>query len=163
MTPAQVRLRPAGAGDSDVLFGWVNLPEVRAASFDSAPVPRATHEAWFARKLADAACRIWIALDDEARPAGVIRFEVTGGEAVVSITVAPSHRGRGLAAALIEAGCRDAAALPGVAVFVAEIKTGHEPSRRAFLRAGFAQAGTLQKGGVTAWRMERPVLQETMQ
>src|SRR5262245_48930634 len=87
-----VRLRHACPTDCPLLFEWVNLPEVRAASFYSDPIPFPMHEAWFQRKLADAACRIFIALDSEDRPAGVIRFEPEGDDSIVSITVAPTHR-----------------------------------------------------------------------
>jgi RimJ/RimL family protein N-acetyltransferase len=151
-----VRLRPADRQDCKLLFDWVNLPEVRAASFSSDPITFSTHETWYERKLADSGCRIFIALDDNGKEAGVIRFEREDDEAIVSITVAPTHRGRGYASAMITAACRHAG-LPGIRRFVAEIKDGHEISERAFARAQFRVFQHFKKQGAAAIRMELPV------
>ena len=99
-----VTLRPASAEDCRMLWEWANDPATREASFDTAPIALPVHEAWLAQKLAAPECDIFIALDSDSHPVGVIRFELKGADAVVSITVAPPHRGKGYASRIIRAG-----------------------------------------------------------
>jgi perosamine synthetase len=157
MRTPRVRLRPADRHDSRLLFGWVNLPEVRAASFSSDPIPFSEHQAWYERKLADCTCRIFIALDEKGGEVGVVRFEREGDDAIVSVTVAPTHRGQGYAPIMITAACCQAN-LPGIKRFVAEIKDGHKASEHAFARARFKLFQHIEKQGTAAIQMELPVV-----
>lgn len=152
----KLSLRAAAAGDARLLFDWLNEPAVREASFSTSPVPWEDHEHWYARKLASADCAIFIASDVDGTPAGVIRFEVDGHDAVVSLTVEPGHRGRGVAAELIRRGCERFQERGGLKRFVAEIKSHHAASRKAFANAGFVLAEAFEKGGAAAVRMTRP-------
>lgn len=143
-------LRRAGPADSHTLWEWRNAPDVRATAFSPDPISWEDHERWFARKIADPLCLLFIAEDDEA-PLGQIRFDVGEGgtEAEISVSVQRAHRRRGVGTALIEEGIQ-AAAAEGLRTVHAYIKPENEASVRAFVRAGFVSAGTTEVRGAEA-------------
>jgi spore coat polysaccharide biosynthesis predicted glycosyltransferase SpsG/RimJ/RimL family protein N-acetyltransferase len=140
---AALRLEPAGPQHAELLWTWANDPDTRAASFSHGAIPWADHERWFAARLADPGCRIFIASPVGSAPAGSapigqIRFERAEAGIVVGVSLAAECRGRGFAAALIAAGAerarRDLSAEP----IVAYVQRDNVRSRRAFLDAGFS-------------------------
>lgn len=136
---APVRLRPAGTADCDRLFDWVNRPDSLAASLrTSAPVPRATHEAWFAARLADPDTGLWIAERDGA-PVGQVRLQRKSAALEVSIYVESAARGAGTATRMLDLARAEAAKRwPGLGL-VARIKPDNAASRRLFTRAGYGR------------------------
>jgi UDP-2,4-diacetamido-2,4,6-trideoxy-beta-L-altropyranose hydrolase len=127
-----VDLRPATMDDADLLLAWANDAATRAASFSSAPIERSDHVAWLARRLRSADAFQLVA------DVGVVRFDVEGADAEISVAVAPERRGGSWAGPLIDAGCRWlGAARPDVARVVARIKATNVASQRAFAAADF--------------------------
>ena len=135
-----VRLRPAGPADAALLFDWVNRPEKRATALNTTePVPRATHDAWFAAKLASPDAGIWIAVDESGVPLGQARLERREGALEVDIYVEQATRGRGSGLAMLDALRREAARRwPGVPL-LARVKPDNWPSRRLFVKAGYGR------------------------
>lgn len=127
-------LRRARASDASLYFGWVNDAAVRASAFESAPVAWATHEAWFARRLADPASALFV-MEAHGLPVGQVRFEQSGGEATIDYTLDPLVRGRGWAARLIKAGMQSA----GSERFRAEVRPGNVASLAVFRKMGFRE------------------------
>lgn len=80
--------------DRDLLFQWVNDKQCRANSFHSAAVSYAEHCAWFAEKLNDNMCQMYIYYVDET-PMGQIRIDLKNGEGYISYSVANEYRGQG--------------------------------------------------------------------
>jgi spore coat polysaccharide biosynthesis protein SpsF len=134
-----VALRAARAADSGLLFEWVNRPDSLAASFKTAaPVPRDTHEAWFAARLADAATGIWIA-ERAGAPVGQVRLQRRGASLEVSIYVDAAARGGGMAARMLDLVRAEAARRWHGLGLVARIKPDNAASRRLFTRAGYGR------------------------
>ena len=143
-----VRVRSAVAADADLLLDWVNDPEARVASLTPGPIERDGHVRWLTGILASERAGLWIGMADD-RPIGQVRVVVDEqGDGEVSVSVAAEARGRGLALPLLEAGLAAAARHVPVVTFVAHVRSSNEPSRRLFLRAGFAPAGTVNLRGV---------------
>jgi UDP-2,4-diacetamido-2,4,6-trideoxy-beta-L-altropyranose hydrolase len=137
LTAPQIALRPATNDDCDVVHEWRNHPETRRHFHDPSEVALADHRAWFTRTLADPDRRLWIG-ESEGRPAGVIRFDRDGDSALVSIYLVPGRSGGGLGTALIDAGCRAAAAQwPELTAIDAEVLDANQASARAFAKTGF--------------------------
>ncbi len=136
--PARVTLRPATALDRDRLRAWRNDPATVAASLSNDAVGGVDHAAWLARKLADPACRLWIA-EHDGLPAGQVRAErsACADTAELHIAVAPSWRGRGLAAQMLRLAAARARDELGATALLARVKPGNAASLRAFERAGF--------------------------
>ena len=129
-------LRDATADDARLLWEWANDEKVRRLSFSPSAISWPDHVAWLEQKLADQATHLYVANDgDDA--VGQIRFEASGTEAEIDVSLAAAHRGKGLGGALISAGVRrfflDSAA-PRV---VARVRPENVASAEAFDLAGF--------------------------
>lgn len=134
--PPVFRLRKAAARDCRKIYELSNSPGVRANSIDTSKIAWAGHKRWYAGKIEDPAYLFLVA---EVRDfAGQLRYEVSGEEALVSISISDLFRGRGLAAPLLTAGNRELfSAFPGVRRINAYIRPGNRASIKAFERAGY--------------------------
>lgn len=136
-------LRLANANDCHFIWEWANAPDVRAVSFNSAPIPYETHLAWFNARLADPDCVFFVATDIHGAPIGQARFQVNGDEAVVSVVIAPQFRGKGQGSKLIWMASRRLFQLKPVSVIHAFVKLENESSHRAFTKAGYREQGAV--------------------
>lgn len=85
---------------------------------------------------------MYIALDNNDIPIGQVRFEIQNDNiAVVSISIAREHRGRGYAVPVLRLGCDTLRGTVRVKQFVGYIKPENPQSIRAFQRAGFVPSG----------------------
>lgn len=137
-TPAHaLRLRPAVAADCHYYFALANDPAVRRQSFHSEPIAWATHQAWFAARLASPATRLFV-LDADGLPVGQIRFDCDADEAAISYALDPLVRGRGWGTRLVGLGLERMLAL-GAQRIRAEVKPDNAASIAVFERLGFAR------------------------
>lgn len=147
----ELHIRPAQENDSRLLWEWANEPQVRAASFSSAPIPWATHVAWFADKLRQDKCHMFIAEDDVGRPIGQIRFDTrSDGDSEIDVSIAKAWRGRGLAVPLIRQAARLVLNGGGHARLHAFVKPENVASVQAFEKGGFKRVGIDQVQGHAA-------------
>ena len=133
-----VTLRAARLDDCARVWKWRNDPDTRRTSFDPAPIPFETHEAWFRASLGRADRRLYVIVV-EGRDSGTARLDVAGTEAEVSINLAPECRGRGIGPAALERVAEAAFGDLGLVCLVARVKTDNAVSLAAFERAGFAR------------------------
>ena len=144
----RLRLRPVRAEDSRLLWEWANDPQVRAASFSSAPIPWETHVAWFAQRLGPEKTLIFIAEDEAATPCGQIRFDArTDGDWETDISMARGWRGCGLAGDLLRLGMHTMEEKGSNLRFHAFVKPANLASVKMFGKAGFKKTGTEQLRG----------------
>ncbi|MGH2829375.1 MAG: GNAT family N-acetyltransferase [Actinomycetota bacterium] len=142
-----MRLQRATAADSKGVFAWANDPVTRANSASTDPIPWESHSEWFAAKLADPNCSIFIVSDGD-EPVGVVRFDVAGDEAEISVNLAPEARGRGIGSLAIRVACAE---VPDETV-VAYIREENTASQKAFAAAGFTPDGRRVVRGVDMLR-----------
>ena len=128
-------LRDALANDAERAFDWRNAASTRQFSGNPAPIDPAGHRDWWARALSDPARLLWIAMVGN-RPAGVLRYDVAGTAAEVSIYLDPLLTGLGLGTELLRIGEKRLAD-HGVDTVTARIDPGNIASRRSFASAGF--------------------------
>ncbi len=145
-----LQLRAAGPDDGRWIWELANEPGVRAASFNSDPIPWEDHRAWFERRLVDPATHFYIAADESGDALGQVRFDVQEDAAVISTSLVPSQRGRGYGSALILAGCRRLFAETEAALVRALIKPDNTSSVTAFTKAGFSPAADSEVAGQRA-------------
>ena len=86
-------------------------------------------------------------------PVGQIRYDRDGDEALVSVSLGESFRGQGYGSAMLRLACRKVMASEGINLIHAFIKQGNESSRRAFIKAGFQEAGFRIVKGQKAFHM----------
>jgi RimJ/RimL family protein N-acetyltransferase len=95
-----LRLRAATHEDSDLLLGWRNDPHTRMASQHTTEVQRDEHLKWLESSLRDEK-RILMVAEEETIPVGTVRADLKDGVYVLSWTVAPGARGRGVGKAMV--------------------------------------------------------------
>jgi RimJ/RimL family protein N-acetyltransferase len=145
--PDGLSLRHAGPGDRDLLLAWANDAETRAASFHPGQIDPATHEAWFAQRMAKSDGRIWIGMVD-GRPIGQVRVDRdANGRGEVSISVAEEERGRGFARRLLLAGMAAATRELGVTTLVALVRPENARSLALFRGVGFRDEAEGERNG----------------
>ncbi len=136
-----IRLRRARWSDSETLHTWANDPDARSASLHSGVIPIEVHEKWLKSRLKNSGVKIYVAVDGQEKPCGVIRFESNSlTEAFrMSFTVAPSHRGRGIGSNLVRMGVhRLVFEHPDRTIVVrAEAKLNNVASQRIMESVGF--------------------------
>ena len=144
------------AKPADARFVWTvnNHPTTRAQSVSTGDIPWETHVAWFQARLARSDCGFLIGLSGD-EPIGVARFDVAGGEAVISLAVSADHRGRGFGGRLIRSITDLALARADVRVAVAFTRPTNTASRRAFAHNGYREVGAVDMGGVEMCRFEK--------
>ena len=148
-----VTVRPAGREDADLLLAWRNDPRTRAVSRSTAEVSRADHLAWLAATLGRTDRHLLVGLVGD-EPVGTVRWDDEGaGEWEVSITLAPTARGRGLGVPVLGAAERwlvgDLPEPP--TALLAVIRADNSASRRLFLRAGYAPDLPADDAGFERW------------
>ena len=146
----QVSLRPATMDDVGFLLRLRNDPATVAASRQQRPVEEETdHLAWLAMAICNPAITLSIAVVESLR-VGTVRLDhrecPDGCATELSLTVAPSLRGRGLARQIILLAmdanpyqCRR---------WSAEVRRENIPSLRGFLSVGWLIAGYRAEGFV---------------
>lgn len=136
-------LRAATADDMDLLFTWANDPLVRKHSFSSHEIGYEEHKQWFAHILSSDDCRQYIYMYD-ARPAGQIRLEASGGgknmNVVISYSVCAEQRGLGHGRRMLLLACEQAALdFPRAIRLIGKTKPENAASQKAFRKAGFME------------------------
>lgn len=132
-----VRIRKAVAADARPMLGWRNEPAVRKASRNEAPIDLATHQSWFESTLADPN-RLLLIGEFSGEPVGVVRFDIDGESADVSIYLLASAVGRGLGADLLCAAENWlTGARPCVRQVRAEVMADNPPSHALFSGSGY--------------------------
>ena len=134
----RLRLRDAHQQDDRLLWTWANDPAVRRASFSESAIGWDEHVRWLGDRLSDPGTRLFVAMSADDTPVGQIRFDRTGPEAVISVSLEAGTRGSGLSAAAIRLGVSAILdAWPDVSTVVALVKVDNAPSIRTFHSAGF--------------------------
>ena len=127
-----IALRRATPADAGYLLALRQDVVTRANSRSTEPIDPEAHAAWLGQLFSDDTRRLYVA-EHWGQAVGVGRLDVTARGTEISITIAPAHRGRGLAARMIEALVKAAPAAPVIAV----VRTTNRASIIAFLHAGF--------------------------
>ena len=124
-------LRLATEDDLPFLLRLRNDPETREWSKTREEITAKANRDWW-NKTTD---RILIA-EVDGEPVGTVRFVRHPHELEMGIVIAPEHRGKRLAAKMIEAGAKEA-----WHPVVAYVREDNDRSLRAFKRAGFKVDG----------------------
>lgn len=136
-----IHMRPATLHDSDALLSWRNDPVTCANSKSTATVPLEDHKRWMQFNVTQGYPQHLVLIaDSDVGRVGVVKFDALRGDVMVyevGITVAPEHRGRGLARHMLGEACGYMTEYTLDAV----IRVDNIPSRRAFEAAGFDEIG----------------------
>ena len=132
-------VRFADGGDSKDIFAWRNDELARQMSHTTDVVEWEGHSKWFASSLSNAnRCLLICYLADSEDKVGVVRFDIEGDAALISINLAPTMRGKGFAKRCLKKAVDFFKENnPGIRQINAEIKSVNVASHKSFEGAGF--------------------------
>ena len=122
-TVLDLQFRMATIDDADMLFQWRNDPETRKQSHNTDEVTYDSHVAWLKASLSNPNREIRIA-ELNGVAVGTVRLDTTNGECLLSWSVAPHARGKGIGKTMLKKTV-DARKLP----MRAEIKADNSSSK----------------------------------
>lgn len=137
-----IKIRVAVQEDSKDLFEWRNHPTVRAVSRNAEMIDWESHQGWFGSALNNPD-RVLLIGQRDGLPVGVVRFDLQGDEAEVSIYLVPGIQRAGQGGYLLRSAERwFAANRPEVQKLRAHVLGGNERSIRLFVGAGYKVEST---------------------
>ena len=152
MLERMIPVRDAVESDCEQVYEWANDEATRAASFDSGPIAWDSHQNWFKERLQNPNCLLLVCGNDRGQSLGLVRFDLAGDEATISINLDPRMRGQGLAAFIIVRAVDELFKRYSILRVSAFIKPRNLRSARAFVRAGFSDVGPTNVRGHKAWQ-----------
>jgi RimJ/RimL family protein N-acetyltransferase len=136
-----IGMRLARREDARNLFEWRNAPEIRAISRTCDPIAWETHVSWMDRVLADDNRHLLIG-ERQGLSVGVVRFDVEGDSAEVSVYKVPGNAEKGIGSDLLAAAEGWLAHhYPSVRSLRAQVLGDNAASHRLFVAADY-EAGT---------------------
>lgn len=133
----QYRLRKVTKEDLQLLFDWANDSLVRMNSYHTEPIEFSTHEKWFAAKLADENCCMYILTDgDEKTCYGQVRGDLDAGKIEIDYSIGKEYRGHGLAKKMLALFEKE---LPNGSILYAEVKKENPASAKVFESLGYVK------------------------
>jgi UDP-2,4-diacetamido-2,4,6-trideoxy-beta-L-altropyranose hydrolase len=135
----EITIRPAALADCDSVYEWRNAEETRRYIFDAEPIPLEKHRQWF-RSTLDNPDRVLLIGEVDGQAVGVLRYDLCGEQALISVYLVPGGQGQGLGSQLIRCGSQWLRNHhPQVKIINAEIFKENVASARAFGSAGYEE------------------------
>ena len=151
-----LQIRKVIENDCRMLWEWRNDPKVREMSFSTGFVSWEEHQKWFAAKLNRSDNYFFVAVDENSKPIGQVRFEITHSRKVeIHISITSSMRGMGRGRELIKAGIDNIFSSTTVEEVSGYIKPNNAASLKFFERAKFIKQGLVEKSNQQALHMIR--------
>lgn len=139
LCPPQISIRRTTIDDCDSMYEWRNAEETRRYIFDAQAIPLETHRIWFANTLNNPN-RILLIGEVDNKPVGVLRYDFSGDEALISVYLVPGGQGQGVGSHLISSGSQWLRVnYPHIRIINAEIFKENIASLRAFEAAGYKE------------------------
>ncbi len=133
-------LRLANEKDMLLYFNWANDESVRNNSFNNTKIELENHKKWFAKKLNDPDCVMFVAyVQNEA--VGQIRFDKNAqSDFEIDFSIDKKYRGKGIGAKILRTGTltlfNNNTSIKRV---VGKVKSDNSSSKKSFVNAGFKQ------------------------
>ena len=141
-----LKLRRAFIDDADFIWRLSNDQTVRSLSFSTDPITWENHVKWLKGKLSDPSCLFFIAEIDNV-PIGQVRFDIKNGEAIISVSLESSYRGKGIGTSLIALSTSRIFELTDLDRIQAYVKPDNKASISSFLKANFKELGLITLNG----------------
>ena len=133
-------VRLAEDRDCRVIFEWRNDEHTRNMSNGIDTIEWEEHQKWFANSLNSQSRLILVCEKAFEGPIATVRFDIGGSNAVVSINLCPTMRGKGLATLCLRSSINFfSKRRPTVHKLTAKVKEMNIASRKVFSAAGFTK------------------------
>lgn len=100
LTATHLKMRLATIADEQDLYEWRNHPKIREVSFNQQVIPLEQHTQWFRNTLSNPN-RLLLIGEMKKNPVGVVRFDIDGDSAEVSIYLIQENHHKGLGQSLL--------------------------------------------------------------
>jgi UDP-2,4-diacetamido-2,4,6-trideoxy-beta-L-altropyranose hydrolase len=145
LCPPQITMRRADNNDCDSIHEWRNAAETRRYIFDDKQIPIEAHRSWF-RATLENPDRILLIGEINHKPVGVLRYDLSGSEALISVYLVPGGQGKGVGSQLIRCGSQWLKEhRPDIKTIQAEIFKKNVASLLAFESAGYKEHHAIYK------------------
>ncbi len=139
LIPPAINLRKAAMEDCASLHIWRNAEETRRYIFGTDPIPLDAHRKWF-KDSVENPNRIILIGEIDGVPVGVLRYDVTGLDALISVYLVPGTQGQGIGTQLVRVGSLWLKEnLPQVLTVKADVMSSNVASMKAFINAGYKE------------------------
>lgn len=138
----ELRLSDVEDKDCKLLWEWANDPLARSVSFSTEPIAWEQHVKWFRSQLENPDSLLYLALDAQDVPVGLVRFQIEGARAMVSINLANQFRGKGYGKIILTMGCTKLFETTAAVMADAYVKPDNQTSLKLFTSVGFKSIGT---------------------
>jgi len=140
-----LKLRQVTPKDEALLFNWANDPDVRYQAINQQEITIDEHRKWISLRLNDPNTMMWI-LEDDGIPAGQIRWDLKGKEAMLDYSISRDYRGRGLGVELLRISIEEVYDIWTDISLIAEVKEKNIASCKVIIAAGFEQINSNRFG-----------------
>lgn len=117
---------------------------------------------WFRARLTDQQSVLYTAVNRQGNPIGMVRYQLEGTQAILSINLGAAFRGRGNGTKMLFLATEDLFRNSSVTAIHAFVRISNQPSIRLFEGAGFHNVGVETVHGSRAIRyvLRRSVLEK---
>ncbi|HMK22226.1 MAG TPA: UDP-2,4-diacetamido-2,4,6-trideoxy-beta-L-altropyranose hydrolase [Terriglobales bacterium] len=135
-------LRRTVDSDCRCFWEWANDPGAQADHFTRDPIPWERHMEWFRSRMADPKCILYTAVNRAGDPIGMVRYQLNGAHAVLSISLGAPFRGKGNGRRMLAQATAELFQNSGATAIDAFVRLSNQSSIRLFEGAGFRNIGT---------------------
>jgi UDP-2,4-diacetamido-2,4,6-trideoxy-beta-L-altropyranose hydrolase len=146
----QLSIKPAGEGDIDLYFGWVNDPLVREQSITTGTIAYDDHSNWFRKSLVDPETHLLL-IKAESLPVGQVRFFRQGKFWELNYSLDEIFRGRGWAKHIVKLALNWLRINGETGTIRAKVRDSNQASLRVLIGCGFIETTNLstKESGIT--------------
>jgi UDP-2,4-diacetamido-2,4,6-trideoxy-beta-L-altropyranose hydrolase len=139
MMPFEITLRMATMDDCEAIYQWRNAKTTRRYTFNPQKNSLDEHSRWLVKSLENHNRQILIA-ELQGRAAGVLRYDIDGSLAVISIYTVPGIKDYGIGTQMIRTGSKWLQChFPNIHKIQAKVLPENVVSKKAFVNAGFTE------------------------
>jgi UDP-2,4-diacetamido-2,4,6-trideoxy-beta-L-altropyranose hydrolase len=134
-------LRRTAEPDCKSFWEWANESTEPAVSVARRPISWDRHMEWFRSRLVDPQSILYTAVNNQSHPIGMVRYQLDGSHAILSINVGAAFRGKGNARKMLFLATEELFRDSGIVAIDAFVRISNQPSIRLFEGAGFHKLG----------------------
>jgi UDP-2,4-diacetamido-2,4,6-trideoxy-beta-L-altropyranose hydrolase len=133
-----IELKRVLISDENQTYLWISNPKIRAFSLTQKKIKLEAHQNWFRAKITADNCLYFIGWIGETA-IGSVRFDLKGGDGLISFLVDPNYHGKGYGRILLDKGIKEVIESTKIERVKGIVMKGNTPSRNHFLNLGFVE------------------------
>ena len=153
MNIKKIKLRKANKSDCDLIFKYINTPNIRNNSYNQNEIDYSEHKEWFIKKIKSNNFLMLIAEDEKKTFLGQLKFEKENNNIVVGVFTNPELHNKGIGSKILKLGSDLAINYFNVDKISAYIKLNNKISIKAFRKAGYSHFNNIEINSIPSVEM----------